>query len=189
LARASFCAAVLRWRRDRASVTREHRDKRAPGRRVVVIDEAGVKNRDFGRGFGGPGRKAGAPEPGLEGFAGELGQLLGARNAQHLLHHRALKGAAAGPVGELRNRAAELAEQVRIAKYFLAHGDAVLAALDRARPQHQAREVELELVTVMRRVGASDLAKLAAVAQIDHALFLRRAQAAHVAVALVEGVE
>ncbi len=127
--------------------------------------------------------------PGMAKIARELGQLLGARDAEHLLHHRALKRAPAGPVGEFRNHTAELAEAVRIAEHLFAHAQPMLAALDRARPQHQAREVELELVAVVRRVRASHLAQLAAVAQIDHALLVRRAQAAHIAVGLVERAE
>ena len=73
---------------------------RAPG---CSSRRSRYKNRDLGRRLGGRGRDARALEPRPEGLAGEFRPLLFARDAEHLLHHRALDGTAAGPVGELGN--------------------------------------------------------------------------------------
>ncbi|HZC46423.1 MAG TPA: hypothetical protein VE243_08095 [Candidatus Acidoferrum sp.] len=74
-------------------------------------------------------------------------------------------------------------------QHALAQLDAVLPGVHRLGAKYQTREIELEVMTIMRRVGTFDFAELASVAEIDDARFLGRRHPSHIAVVAIDGVE
>ena len=74
---------------------------------------------------------------------------------QQLFHERALHPVAAAEIREPRNQVAKLAEPVGIAEHPIAQPNSRFLGGDRLGALHQAWKIELELVTVARRVRAS----------------------------------
>ena len=62
-------------------------------------------------------------------------------------------------------------------------------ARDRLVALHQARKIELELMAIAGRVGTSDLAHLAQVAEVDDVAFFLAAEKPNVAIVAVDRVE
>ena len=112
-------------------------------------------------GFGGRLRQIFA-KPFFESLIGEFRQLLVAMDPEQLLHQRAIERVAASEVREPRQKAPELPEAIGIREHLVAKLHARFLRRDRLVALHQAREIELELMPIAGRVGASNLAHLAA---------------------------
>ena len=111
-------------------------------------------------------------------------------NPEQLLHQRAIERVAASEVREPGQQRADFPEAIGIAEHLVAKLNAVFPGSDRLVALHEAREVELELMPVARRVGASNLAHLAVVAEVDDVAFLLGGELTNVAVVLVvDGIE
>ena len=74
-------------------------------------------------------------------------------------------------------RRGDLALEVGAGQQLGRAADLAFLLLDRERPQHEAREVDLPLLPLVRRVGTDDVAELALVALVDDLVDARHRRA------------
>ena len=87
-------------------------------------------------------------------------------DAHHLLHAEAKQRLAIPPVGEVRGKSADGPHGVGPREHARAKFDPGLAPANGIGAHQEAGEIELELVLVVRRVRALDVAEFALVAEI-----------------------
>ena len=110
-------------------------------------------------------------------------------NAERGLHQDAQQRLAVRPIGDAGREARHLAEHLGPRQHPRAQAEAARLPANGIGAQQQAREVELELVAVIRRVGALDVTELALVAGVDHAPGFCRRELPDVPLVPLDGFE
>ena len=176
-----------------------HLDQVLADRRLLVLDQAGGKDRSparhrpGGRGRLDPLGGLTLLEPGAESGPGVGRQHPFGLDPDRLVHHPAGQRARClhQLVGDRRRRGRHPPDQVGAAEHLvgqpLPEPALVLLHPHRLGPQHEAREVELPLVG--RHVGAFHVAELALVALVDHPVLLGRGQLVDRPVLVVDHLE
>ena len=169
----------------RAVVLFEDGHRIASDLRLVVVHDAGGEERHpvaLGQ--------AAAPalaEPAVERLVMEARQGPVAVDAERLLQEQAAGGGRVGEVGQGRGGGAEGAHGVRAPQPAVLPADAFRRRPRRLRPEHQAREVDVE--AVRGRVGAVVEAELALPAEVDDPPVVGRGDLGHVALVGIDALE
>ena len=179
-------AAVLLGTAQRHAVLREHFHRVLTHLRVVVVHKAGDKQHRLAR----IARRGGLLViPRFETLPVKLGQLLALVYAQHRLHHGARQRLPIGPVGEPRRQPRHLSQHLRPREQPVPQRDAALLLTHGVGAHQQAREIHLELVSVVGGIRTLHVTDLALIAGVDDAIGLARGNLAHVAVVRVNELE
>ena len=110
-------------------------------------------------------------------------------NAEGGFESNAQERLAVGPVRHARAHARHAAHQCGPREQARAQSETALLPPDRIRADHQPREIKLEFVIVVGRVGALDVADLALEARIDDAVDFGFRNFARVVVMRLHGFE